>query len=101
MKVNFDVSRIGHLVLLIGLSWGGSSLLVRYLEWTHLSAFAFCCTMMCQLSNVVLNVWNHGTPFLDGNDSASAAGAAAPKRSAVGNPKKMKKLTVDKKLKSG
>jgi hypothetical protein len=41
------------------------------------------------------------TPFLDGDPAVgtAAAAAAAPKRSTVGNPKKMKKLTVDRKLK--
>ena len=84
MKVTFDNTRLLHLFLLIAFSYLGGYLLVSYLEWTPLSAFGFACTVVCQVSNVILKVFSEeGMEMANVNDSANIK--------TLGNPKKRKK----------
>jgi hypothetical protein len=58
MKVTLDASRILHLVALIGLSFIGAWFLVTFLDWTPMTAFGCTCTLVTQLSNLLLQCWS-------------------------------------------
>lgn len=54
MKVNFDATRIAHLLALLFFTYLGGRLLVSYLEWTPLSAYGLSCTVSVQINNAIL-----------------------------------------------
>jgi hypothetical protein len=54
MKVTFDWKRVLHLVLLIVLTITFGQLLVQRYEWKPLSAYGLTCSVVCQISNVIL-----------------------------------------------
>jgi len=66
MKVTLDASRILHLVILICLSFTGAWFLVTYFEWTPMTAFGFACTLVTQLSNLLLQLWSAVPPHMGG-----------------------------------
>jgi len=91
MKVTLDAYRFVHLVALIGMSSIGAWVFITFFQWTPLVAFGTACTVVTQLSNLVLTV-------------ASASGTSSDtvpvdekikkskNKSLGGNPKKKKTL---------
>lgn len=61
MKVNIDATRIIHLLTLLVLTVSGGQILIRTWEWNPLTAYGFVCTIVCQISNVIMKI-------LDGDD---------------------------------
>ena len=56
MKVNLDATRILHFLTLIGITVGGGQILIRTWEWNPLTAYGLVCTIVCQISNVVMKI---------------------------------------------
>ena len=54
MKVTFDLKRVLHLILLIVLTITFGQLLIQRYEWKPLSAYGLTCSIVCQISNVIL-----------------------------------------------
>ena len=80
MKVTLDSTRILHLLLLLGTSYLGGKLLVWYLDWTFMAAMGFSTTVVCQVSNAILQL----------NQEPQEATEEKAKAPTGGNPKKKK-----------
>jgi hypothetical protein len=85
MKVTLDARRILHLIALIGLSSVGAWFLVRFHEWTPLTAFGCSCTLFTQISNRLLQKVKTAT-----NTSRDEETEKSNKKMVGGNPKKKK-----------
>ena len=56
MIVSLDWSRVLHLLLLLGITFTGGQLLIQKLEWGDLAAYAFSCSIVCQVSNTIIKI---------------------------------------------
>ena len=91
MKVTFDRTRILHLLALVGFSWLGGHLLVTYLEWSYLSAFGLSVTLVCQCSNVYLQLQGGNKNEDEDENENDNNNFKEPKSVTTGgNPKKKK-----------
>jgi hypothetical protein len=54
MKVTIDFKRVLHLVILIVLTLTFGRLLTENYEWKPLAAYGLVCSLVCQLSNVIM-----------------------------------------------
>lgn len=63
MNIVFDMYRGLHLLLLVTLTYTLGKALIDKYEWTPLSAYGLTCSLVCQLSNVILKVreMTHGS----------------------------------------
>ena len=61
MKVNISPKRIFHLILLIFSTYVLSQILIRKLEWTPLSAYGLGCTIVVQVNNAILTLFELDT----------------------------------------
>lgn len=85
MKVSFDITRVLHLCLLIALTIVGGQLLTRQFDWSGLSAYGTACTIVTQVSNVLMKLWSGE---LKGVIDEHATASETKKRETGGNPKK-------------
>lgn len=53
MKVNFERSRILHLVILLAISFIIAQTIMAKTEWTALSAYGFAITITTQINNAI------------------------------------------------
>jgi hypothetical protein len=91
MKVSVDVTRFLHLILLVALTIGGGQLLILAFEWNGLAAYGSACTVVCQISNVLMKFWSGELDVILGNSEDTAPKARdnkAQKNGKTGNPKK-------------
>jgi len=75
MKVKIDTTRLIHLLALVLLTIGGGQLLIKRWEWNRLSAYSFVCTIVCQISNVLMKISNGDidlSNLLNGDESSLA-----------------------------
>mmetsp|Transcript_5133 Transcript_5133/g.6633 ORF Transcript_5133/g.6633 Transcript_5133/m.6633 type:complete len:82 (+) Transcript_5133:248-493(+) len=56
MKVSIDVKKGLHLILLIVLTITFGQLLIQHYDWKPLSAYGITCSLVCQISNVILKL---------------------------------------------
>jgi hypothetical protein len=84
MKVTIDSTRVLHLLLLMGLSWLGGSLLMHYLEWSFFSAFGLSTTVVCQVSNSLMQLYQEQQQVAQSDEQQ-------PPKANGGNPKKKTK----------
>lgn len=61
MKVNISPKRIFHLILLIFSTHVLSQILIRKLEWSLLSAYGLGCTVVVQVNNAILTLFESDT----------------------------------------
>jgi len=54
MRVTIDLKRVLHLALLIVLTLTFGRLLTENYEWKPLSAYGLVCSIVCQLSNIMM-----------------------------------------------
>ena len=54
MRVTVDYKRILHLIVLILLTYIFGQILVQRYDWAPLSAYGLTCSLVCQISNVIL-----------------------------------------------
>jgi hypothetical protein len=54
MKVTVDIKRSCHLVCLLTLTYIFGNILIQHYEWAALSAYGLTCSVVCQISNVIL-----------------------------------------------
>ena len=57
MKVTFDLKRLLHLIILITLTVTVGRHLIEHYEWKPLSAYGMSCSLVCQISNVLLKLY--------------------------------------------
>jgi hypothetical protein len=95
MKVNVDAPRVLHLLVLTSLTAALGQLLVYYFDWGFLAAVGLSCSVVVQLSNVVLDKYGATNTAADTAASSSSSSksiiANEPnKKKGTGNPKKKK-----------
>lgn len=92
MKVSVDASRFLHLLALIALTVGGGQLLIRAFEWNGLTAYGTACTLVCQISNVLMKLWSGDLDDIIKNSSSEESTKKESnkerKNGKAGNPKK-------------
>jgi hypothetical protein len=86
MKVSVDVTRFLHLILLVALTIGGGQLLILAFEWNGLAAYGSACTVVCQISNVLMKFWSGELDVI--LRAPKARDNKAQKNGKTGNPKK-------------
>jgi len=98
MKVNVDAPRVLHLLVLTSLTAALGQLLVYYFDWGFLAAVGLSCSVVVQLSNVVLDKYGATNTAADTAASSSSSSSSSKsiianepnKKKGTGNPKKKK-----------
>eukprot|EP00980_Cylindrotheca_fusiformis_P013654 scaffold3515_cov126-Cylindrotheca_fusiformis.AAC.3 len=95
MKVSLDATRLFHLLALIAFTIGGGQLLIHFFEWNGLTAYGTSCTLVCQISNVLMKVWSGELEAIiskKDSDDTDTKGLTKPRKTGkIGNPKKKQK----------
>ena len=87
MRVTIDPKRVVHLVLLLVLTVTFGRLLIERYEWNRLSAYGLVCSVVCQISNVIMKF----TEVSDANNTVEADVANGSSRAKKSNMKKSRK----------
>lgn len=90
MIVTVDTPRVLHLFLLLGVTYLGGRILIDRFDWSGLSAFGLSCTVACQLSNAIMQLYAGNE-----RDESGQEGNAKNKKLRTGNPKKKSKRHAD------
>lgn len=80
MKVTFDLKRFLHLIILIILTVTFGQILIQRYDWKPLSAYGLTCSLVCQISNVVLK-FNEVTNVLAESNINHTTGSLPRKKS--------------------
>jgi hypothetical protein len=91
-EISLDWNRAAHLILLVSLTFLFGRLLINRLGWGNMAAYGASCSIVCQISNVIMKLWmEDGLQENDKDKDETLSNNRAERRRAGGNPKKQKK----------
>ena len=94
MRVTIDPKRVVHLVLLLVLTVTFGRLLIERYEWNRLSAYGLVCSVVCQISNVIMKLSGVSDATTVANNNtveADVANGSTSSRAKKSNTKKSRK----------
>ena len=83
MKVTLDLKRLLHLLLLIVLTLTFGQILIQRYEWKPLSAYGLTCSIVCQISNVILKFHEISGAIAENNREKESSARSRKKKTKV------------------